>query len=137
MIKKNEERAIIQAISSEAQNFIDKPQRVTLWIRDTLNNELWTYLPHASGSSSTTTGSNDRRVSFETSVDVIGWCCQTQSTVVIQNVKDSQFFDKDYEKVFEEIDPYAYKERTFVLAIPVRHPRMSSILGVLEICLTK
>jgi len=58
-LKKNDEKSIIQAIQNDASNIIDKPQRVNLWIRDTLNNELLTYV-------------GEKRIQFETSTDVIG-----------------------------------------------------------------
>jgi len=42
--KKNDEKSIIQSVNNEAHNIIDKPLRVNLWIKDNLNNEIWTYL---------------------------------------------------------------------------------------------
>ncbi|CDW91617.1 UNKNOWN [Stylonychia lemnae] len=123
-VKKNDEKAIILSIQSDASSVMDKPQRVNLWIRDTLNNELLTYV-------------GEKRLQFETSTDVIGQCCQSQNTVVFQNVRECQFYDDAFERAFEQIDPYTYKERTFVMALPIKHPRTSQVIGVLEICLPR
>jgi len=40
-------------------------------------------------------------------------------------VRDCLFYDNEFERTFEKIDPYSYKERTFVMAIPIKHPRTS------------
>lgn len=57
--KKNDEKSIIQSVNNEAHNIIDKPLRVNLWIKDNLNNEIWTYL-------------GDKRVQFESNTDIMG-----------------------------------------------------------------
>eukprot|EP00347_Sterkiella_histriomuscorum_P012125 403369797 len=137
LIKKNDEKSVIQFIASEAQNVIDKTQRVTLWIKDTLNNELWTHVSCSGTTANNTNSGGEKRLQVECHTDVIGFCCQAQHTVVVQNVKESHLLDEQFEQLFQEIDPYGYKERQFVVAIPVKHPRTQTLLGILEVCLLR
>lgn len=52
----------------------------------------------------------------------------------IENVKDCQFASQKFDDAFKSADNFSFKERESVLALPIRHPKTSFIIGVLEIC---
>ena len=123
-LKSNDEKLIIKNVSLEACHMIDKVQRVNLWIKENMNNELWTYYA-------------DKRISFECTTDIIGFCQTMGNIVIVQKAMESEWWNPAFDEVFQNLDPYSHKDRTFVIALPVKHQRSGQLLGVLEICLSR
>mmetsp|Transcript_12635 Transcript_12635/g.12443 ORF Transcript_12635/g.12443 Transcript_12635/m.12443 type:complete len:128 (-) Transcript_12635:656-1039(-) len=91
---------------------VEKAQRVTLWLKDQTNHELWTMF-------------KGRRVSMDLTSDVAGECIAQRRVVVVPNVKEHFLFgptNSEYEQKFKNIDQYLYREREFVVAFPLFNP---------------
>ena len=60
-----------------------------------MTNELWTLLY-----------SSDKRVTFEASTDIIGYCCSLRGLVVVPKVAESNMIDEAFDQKIQDIDPY-------------------------------
>ena len=67
---------------------------MNLWVKDTLNNELWTLL------------TGDKRVAIEATMDIIGYCQANGQTVVVSAVKNEIMADPRFDKIMMQVDPY-------------------------------
>jgi len=103
---------LVTALNREGMALLNLTSKVNLWIRDTLSNELWTVC-------------NRQRISVEAGTDIIGYCCSQGQPIVVPNAKDSIFVSRDFEEAIQQADPENHQEREFVVAIPIKHPRLN------------
>mmetsp|Transcript_30223 Transcript_30223/g.22459 ORF Transcript_30223/g.22459 Transcript_30223/m.22459 type:complete len:168 (+) Transcript_30223:487-990(+) len=108
------EESLMEFVSSFAPfRLVDKAQRVTLWLSDPGNLELWTSF-------------RGKRVAMDMGRDVAGECVAQRKVVVVTAVREHQLVgekrNEEYERMFKDVDPYLYKDREFVVAFPLLNP---------------